>query len=331
MSGELTDLMQPGRAEDFLQLAAMPPFEAGMGRFSPEVAVWLAEFSRLIYRQEGDELPANKPLRRRSAFLEASEWKEVRFFNGLQRREEGDRKLWPPIIPAEDTQAALLRNEQLDCNVLVFRGTLGTLNLLTDLTILAWPLRLKTKASAHHGFIAALDFIWEDILAELLKTTGRIFVTGHSLGGALATLAVCRLVNDEANRFIDRMGALYTFGSPRVGTAGLEENFGGIYHARIVHDADLVAKVPPAFALPFFPPYHHVGSLHELFDDGRMVASSTPNLDVGSQQEGIFELLRLLRGILADLKLGKTIPLPKALKDHTPLLYSKALHRALGG
>jgi hypothetical protein len=110
-----------------------------------------------------------------------------------------------------------------------------------------------------------------------------------------------------------------------VGTAGFEENFEGVYHARVVHEEDLVAEVPPAFALPFFPPYHHVGWLHKLSDDGRISRAGKPNADVGSQEEGVFAILKLLRDMIARTKLGTITSPPKALKDHTPLLYTKAL------
>ncbi len=86
------------------------------------------------------------------------------------------------------------------------------------------------------------------------------FVTGHSLGGALATIASYRLMKMGLN-----VRGLYTFGSPRVGNRAFTHDFrvlafnkglkakgtpqqsgeGGLN--RFVHRLDLVARVPPVF------------------------------------------------------------------------------------
>jgi hypothetical protein len=80
-----------------------------------------------------------------------------------------------------------------------------------------------------------------------------IFVAGHSLGGALATLATYRLLMLGAN-----VRGLYTFGSPRVGNRAFSRDFrllalnrglkgpkreGGL--ARFVAHNDVFARVPP--------------------------------------------------------------------------------------
>jgi len=73
--------------------------------------------------------------------------------------------------------------------------------------------------------------------------------TGHSLGGALATLAgqdaiLSGIVNKED-------AVLYTYGSPRVGDFNYASNvdtlFSGIY--RVVHYEDIVPHVPPCSLL----------------------------------------------------------------------------------
>jgi len=125
------------------------------------------------------------------------------------------------------------------------------------------------------------------------------------------------------------MGALYTFGSPRVGTEGFEENLEGVFHARVVHQNDLVTQVPPAFSIWPFPRYHHVGWLHHLRDDGSMLVSKKVNEDVPDEGAGITETRNLFRGMIRGVKLESLGAPTKPLKDHTPLLYTKALAEAM--
>jgi pimeloyl-ACP methyl ester carboxylesterase len=317
------DLVQPGLAEDFFTLGGLPKFNIIEGSFDPGTALWMAEFCRLIYRQEVTERKDREGQKTRAEFLRdsAPEWQEIAFFNGLEQDEQRKRRLWRPALPAEDTQAALIGRSSPDCTVLVFRGTLGTRDLLTDAAFLAWPVRFKFRGSAHQGFSQALDTVWNAIRERLISAPGKIFITGHSLGGALATLAACRLLEDPA--FKGRIAGMYTFGSPRVGTAGFGKNLEGLFHARVVHEDDLVAKVPAAFSIPPFPKYRHVGRLHVLHDNGAITVASSDDV-----RDPIFETRNMLKELLAIPDVKSVRAPPKPLRDHTPLLYSKALQLA---
>ncbi|MGH7128824.1 MAG: alpha/beta fold hydrolase, partial [Planctomycetaceae bacterium] len=72
----------------------------------------------------------------------------------------------------------------------------------------------------------------------------RLFLTGHSMGGALATLAAARLDSIGAH-----ISGVYTFGSPRVG----DRAFAQAYHKRLGHvtyryrnNNDVFTLLPPA-------------------------------------------------------------------------------------
>ena len=74
----LAALMNPGEAENFFALEGLTPFApssaAGFNRHS---AMWLAEFCRLIYRQERDELPRRPAgFRTRAQILAEHGWRE---------------------------------------------------------------------------------------------------------------------------------------------------------------------------------------------------------------------------------------------------------------
>jgi len=67
---------------------------------------------------------------------------------------------------------------------------------------------------AHGGFVRLLDRVWTTLLAALYDVNAhdrRLWLTGHSLGGALALLAAQRMHHEgfEAHRVV-------TFGSPAV-------------------------------------------------------------------------------------------------------------------
>lgn len=139
--------------------------------------------------------------------------------------------------------------------VLAFRGTevpeMGDLlstskpiwrrfrDMGTDLRILRddW----MHGGKVHRGFLRAfksIEFTLADALMQLPEQSRKnLFITGHSLGGALACLA--------ASRFPCRMVA--TFGSPRVGNRRFARQFGltnaGKYF-RVVNRSDVVPRVP---------------------------------------------------------------------------------------
>ena len=73
------------------------------------------------------------------------------------------------------------------------------------------PLTFLNSGNVHRGFKAALLEVWTDLenyVSNLQKDNLKIWITGHSLGAALATLAADRYGNVQG---------LYTYGSPRVG------------------------------------------------------------------------------------------------------------------
>ena len=66
----------------------------------------------------------------------------------------------------------------------------------------------------------------------------QVFITGHSLGAALATLVAGRLNNPDV--------VLYTYGSPRAGN-GTWNKCQKFTHYRFRNNNDLVTRIPPAW------------------------------------------------------------------------------------
>ncbi|CAN0119838.1 unnamed protein product [Ectocarpus sp. 4 AP-2014] len=80
-----------------------------------------------------------------------------------------------------------------------------------------------------------------------------LYVTGHSLGGALASLAAYDI---DKNFTLPDPTTLYTFGSPRVGNGVFARKLDSRvkHHFRLVNDGDLITALPR-----FFGTYKHAG------------------------------------------------------------------------
>lgn len=147
----------------------------------------------------------------------------------------------------------------------VFCGTNEKIDWLSNLTFR--PLQ-GPVGTVHRGFMNALDCVWPDMLRVIDDYHRQCFsrgqhppslwITGHSLGAALATLAVAKLRMED-----DRpVNGLYTYGSPRVGDRIFARNFNQEFVAafRLVNNTDIVTRAPARIML-----YSHVG--HFLYLD----------------------------------------------------------------
>lgn len=75
-----------------------------------------------------------------------------------------------------------------------------------------------------------------------LHRNAPIYVTGHSLGGAIATLAV-----PDLKEIFGNIHTLLTFGEPRVGNTEFSKFYPSVIKGlRVVHYADIVPHIPPA-------------------------------------------------------------------------------------
>jgi len=212
-----TDMLPP---EDYFKVAdnmLYPPiFRAA---YSDRMAWLLASMSQLAY--ERFEL-GGEPCRIFETKLESGKFgfKLIRTFND----------------PKTDTQAFLARNK--DFAVLAFRGTEVTKpqDILTDI-------KASRTGDVHGGFMTA----YKGVSAEITKSLSDLeavplYVTGHSLGAALAVVATYSLEHDDDHPQFRRMiAACYTFGSPRVGNRKYDFR-APIY--RVVNTTDIVTAIP---------------------------------------------------------------------------------------
>jgi len=159
-----------------------------------------------------------------------------------------------------DTQAFLAKNDEFA--VLSFRGTEVTKkqDVVTD----AKAAKVSViEGGVHRGFLDAYNSIRKDIMDTLPQVLGMpLYITGHSLGAALATVSTKMLENEQVGTtkayLRDYIAACYTFGSPRVGNQGFDEKFKSAVY-RVVNTTDIVTVVP-LLAMG----YTHVGDVRFL-------------------------------------------------------------------
>ncbi|MGE0386983.1 MAG: hypothetical protein AB7Q97_19845 [Gammaproteobacteria bacterium] len=283
---DLRSLIDPGAAGDCFAVDGLPPFDpADCAHWSRANALWLSECCRLIYRQDAAS---------RRACLAGVGLQERAFFD------DGA------------TQGALVAGPGFA--ILVFRGTLGLRDWLYNLDAAA--VRWEGPGRIHRGFAAQLRRCWERIRAELRPLQVPLFVTGHSLGGALATLATAYcLISD-----LPRPAAVYTFGAPRAGTRGLRDLLAaGPPLWRVENGQDVVPSVPAQGPIAGLPSWRHAGTGVHLHAGGRLEfeskGSSAPPVGVS--------------GWLSDAFAAFAAPhLPAFLTDHAPVNYTARLERS---
>jgi hypothetical protein len=120
-----------------------------------------------------------------------------------------------------------------------FRGSATPRDWITNMCLWLVPSALSPEARVHSGFSRLWESVRPRVFEELeaMRPT-RILLTGHSLGGACATVAS----SDIVARFPDATVDVITFGAPRCGNARFIEcvSHAVDVFARVVHEGDLV-------------------------------------------------------------------------------------------
>ncbi|MBN2089872.1 lipase family protein, partial [candidate division KSB1 bacterium] len=128
---------------------------------------------------------------------------------------------------------------------IIFRGTKTVKEWIHNFSINLKECLLPNYGNIHEGFLLIYDSVRKTILENLQKidTGNKVFVAGHSLGAALATL----VVPDIETTIKKKVTALYTFGSPRVGDDTFVKTFNSSFankSYRIVNTSDIVTSIP---------------------------------------------------------------------------------------
>jgi triacylglycerol lipase len=257
------------------------PFDARAIDFSLRNAWWLSEAALLTY-WSADEAST---ILRDAAQLESE------------------------FIDVDGTEAYVAWNDA--AAIVAFRGTQPNqpIDVWTDVDVAqsAWT---RPGERVHQGFEQALnDRVWRRINARLQALAGRsVWVTGHSLGAALATLAGDRL---------DQVAGIYTFGAPRVGDPAFARGFNQRHAGRsfrFVNNADVVTTVPAARLLDL--QFAHVDREIHIDEHGHVGDAPLAGPPAaGARSEAVSPTLAVIGPVI----------------DHTPRRYAVFVWNALAG
>jgi hypothetical protein len=238
---------------------------------------------------------------------------------------------------ASDTQVLWAQHRSEPFVVIAFRGTESFTDVLTDGDFPRVPFldgAAPGWGRVHGGFFGAYRTVrplLEQRLATLPRGT-RIWVTGHSLGGALASLfAADLLFRMERGNDLAFQG-LVTFGSPRVGDTAFftaAERMAvrkkvGLHRVQNVSmnrsGYDPVCHVP--FRSTFGPDFGHVGAPLKVYENG--------HLDYGDSTARMVEPSTAMEDAIAAFKaaIGSAI---SAAFPHFLARYRERLDRAFRG
>ena len=124
--------------------------------------------------------------------------------------------------------------------VVAFRGTKSFANFLTDARFIRKRIDSNGHLFAHKGFVTALEAVYASIEDKIRPYIGKkaFYITGHSLGGALATLTTYRI----SHKFSNALPIQYVYGCPPVGDINLANYFEGMDSNTITIQNDPVSS-----------------------------------------------------------------------------------------
>lgn len=145
---------------------------------------------------------------------------------------------WKSISCDGDTTAYLFKLGDI---IFVTIGN-SSINQIKDIIMNSVTSRVSLanqEGTMHGGFVSKLSRIWFDMRKWITEREySHVYFTGHSIGGALAVIAMLWL-RDPKNT------SCYTFGSPRVGDKEFKQhtdNHYKLYH--VVNNSDVITKLP---------------------------------------------------------------------------------------
>jgi triacylglycerol lipase len=188
-----------------------------------------------------------------------------------------------------DAQYFVERDDKAKKQYIAIRGTANKRNILEDAEIRVRE-DLSVDIPVHAGFDSTARQLYAD-MKPYLKPDYKTYITGHSLGGAIAALLAIYLV--EGGYDVEKV---VTFGQPKFTTTEGVKRLGFLNVTRVVDENDIVPMLPPASLITRgHGIYEHAGPEIILLEGQDYVYLPTHDAD----RLSVGELWRSLR--LADL------------------------------
>lgn len=163
-------------------------------------------------------------------------------------------KLYADAIPFKEGHITGYSLKIFDTLYIFIAGTDEVRDIVTDIRLI--PSHFDGAISGvkvHRGFESAFKRV-DTLITKLCIDNNRVIIAGHSMGGAIATLAAYKMAS------IVQDITCVTFGSPRVGNRKFIKRFNKrVTHSyRIVYRNDMVTRWPKLLCW-----YRHVGKLYQ--------------------------------------------------------------------
>lgn len=207
----------------------------------------------------------------------------------------------------------------VSCNgdvVIAFRGTDDRADWFVNLETLTSQ---TPHGKIHKGFFGSYQQLKPQIVTLLEQIKPKhLWITGHSLGGALAVVCAYDLVENEKHS----LDGVITFGQPMVAQKHLADYMGKVLSRRYAHyvnDNDIVPRVAPGYA--------HCGSLVWFTVEGVKVSRPQHEMVVAAGTEKAMpSKIQALRPLSDDefKKLERDLLRANTLVGKKPLLLGAA-------
>ncbi|KAJ9049241.1 hypothetical protein DSO57_1026745 [Entomophthora muscae] len=172
-------------------------------------------------------------------------------------------------------RAVLLFDKHHNQIVLSYRGSLFLENWIQDFVFLMTPVPYAKGVKIQLGFRQMHQKLYPDIIGPLREALdkypdSKLLVTGHSLGGALATVMASDLLHRDVVH--PRRLNVITFGEPRVGNLEFARwyNSQPAHITRVVNENDIVPHLDPAV----FGYVNHVSEMYIQNNHSRICSTT---------------------------------------------------------
>ncbi len=178
-----------------------------------------------------------------------------------------------------DAQYFLERDDKAKVQYIAIRGTANRKNFLEDAEMRI-RVDLAIAIPVHMGFDDTAKLLYAD-MKPYLKPGYKTYVTGHSLGGAIAVLIAIYLTEDNYD-----VSKVVTFGQPKFTTTAGVQKLGFLNLTRVVDENDIIPMLPPTSIVNReHGIYEHIGPEVILLEGPHYVFLPTHDADRISEGE----------------------------------------------